>query len=56
MRAALIIAAALILGAWVGAFYANKINATHLRLSFGVFMCGIGVYMVYGAVKRLGWV
>jgi uncharacterized membrane protein YfcA len=56
LRAALIIAAALLLGAWVGAFYANKISGPHLRLSFGIFMSIMGVYMIYGAVKRLGWV
>ena len=56
LRAALIIAAGLILGAWLGAFFANKLSGPHLRLSFGVFICAMGVYMIYGAAKRLGWV
>src|SRR4051812_22747661 len=44
-RAAIIIASALILGAWVGAFFANKISGPHLRLTFGVFTSVMGVYM-----------
>jgi len=28
----------------------------HLRLAFGIFTCVMGVYMVYGACKRLGWI
>jgi uncharacterized membrane protein YfcA len=55
-RAAIIIACALIVGAWVGSFFANKISGPHLRLSFGVFTTAIGIYMVYGAFKRLGWI
>ena len=55
-RAAIIIACALLAGAWVGAFFANKVSGPHLRLSFGVFTTAIGIYMVYGAFKRLGWI
>ena len=56
LRAALIIAAGLVLGAWIGAFFANKMSGPHLRLSFGVFICVMGIYMIYGAGKRLGWI
>ena len=56
VRAALLIAAALLAGAWVGAFLANKISGPHLRLSFGVFMLGMSIYMIYGAGRRLGWI
>ena len=28
----------------------------HLRLAFGVFVLGLGVYLIYGACKRLGWI
>ncbi len=55
-RAAILIAVALILGAWLGAVFANKISGPVLKLSFGVFLSVMGVYMIYGAVKRLGWI
>ena len=55
-RAAIIIASALFVGAFFGAFLANKVSGPHLRLSFGVFTSAMGVYMVYGAMKRLGWI
>lgn len=56
IRAACILAATMFAGAWVGAFFANKISGPQLRLTFGVFMVVVGVYLVYGAVKRLGWI
>lgn len=56
LRAGIIIAVALILGAWAGAFLANKISGPHLRLSFGVFMCIMGAYLIHGSIKRLGWI
>lgn len=56
LRAAMIIAAALLAGAWVGAFFANKISGPQLRLGFGAFMCIMGAYLIHGAVKRLGWI
>ena len=31
-------------------------SGPHLRLLFGVFVLGLGVYLIYGAVKRLGWI
>ena len=55
-QAAIIIACALFCGAFVGAFFANKVSGPHLRLSFGVFTTAIGIYMIYGAFKRLGWI
>jgi len=54
-KAAMIIAGMLLVGAWIGAFFANKISGPHLRLSFGVFICVMGVYLIHGAGKRLGW-
>jgi hypothetical protein len=53
--AALIIAAAAIIGAWLGALMANRLSAPLLRLTFGLFIMGMGIYLVYGAIKRLGW-
>ena len=54
-RAALIIAAAMIVGGGVGAFVANRVEGPWLRLTFGVFVVILGGYLVFGAVRRLGW-
>lgn len=56
LRAALIVAAAIFVGSWLGAVFANKLSGPHLRLAFGVFVLGIGLSLVYGAMHRLGWV
>jgi uncharacterized protein len=53
--AALIIAAAAIIGAWLGAILANRLSAPTLRLAFGVFLTTVGIYLVYGAIKKMGW-
>lgn len=55
IRAAVILAAMMFVGAWLGAYLANHISGPHLRLMFGVFICCLGVYLIYGALKRLGW-
>ena len=55
-KAALIIAATMFAGAFGGAFIANKISGPHLRLSFGIFTVAMGIYLIYGAAQRLGWI
>jgi len=55
VRAAIIIAATMFIGSWVGAYFANQLEGSQLRLFFGLFVCGLGVYLVYSACKRLGW-
>ena len=55
LRAALILAVMMFVGAWVGAYFANQMKGPQLRLLFGVFLTGLGGYLVYGACKRLGW-
>lgn len=55
IRAAMLMAAALIIGAWLGALVANKLPAPVLRLLFGVVVLVLGGYMIVDAVKRLGW-
>jgi len=45
----------LFLGAWLGAYFANRMKGAHLRLAFGVFVTAIGIYLVQGAFRRLGW-
>jgi len=56
LKAAFIVAAALLVGAWVGALLANHFKDAYLRLAFGVFVVGIGVYVVFGALRRLSWI
>ena len=55
LRAAIILAATMFVGAWGGAFLANQMKGPHLRLIFGVFVTILGVYLIHGACKRLGW-
>jgi uncharacterized membrane protein YfcA len=56
LKAALIVAAALLVGAWFGAVFANHIKGPYLRLAFGVFVVVLGFYMVFGALRRLSWI
>jgi uncharacterized membrane protein YfcA len=55
LKAAFIVAAALFVGAWLGAVFANHLKGPYLRLAFGVFVVCIGLYMVFGAMRRLSW-
>jgi len=55
-RAALLLIGGMFVGAWGGAVLANRMRGPHLRLTFGVFTCVMGVYLIYGALKRLGWI
>lgn len=55
IRAAAYIAAAMIVGGGLGAIVANRIAGPWLRLTFGVFIVGLGLYLIYGASRRLGW-
>jgi uncharacterized membrane protein YfcA len=55
VRAAVLLALGLFAGAWVGAYLANQMKGPHLRLAFGVFVTGLGAYLVLGAFRRLGW-
>ena len=56
VSAAILLALGMFAGAWVGAYFANQIRGPHLRLLFGVFVTGLGIYLVHGAFRRLGWV
>jgi uncharacterized protein len=55
IHAAILLAATMIVGAWGGAVIANQMKGPHLRLAFGIFVSVVGVYLIYGACKRLGW-
>jgi len=56
VRAALIEASTMFVGLWVGACVANQMKGPHLRLAFGVFVVLLGIYLIHGACKRLGWI
>jgi len=56
VQAAIILAITMFVGSSLGAFAANKIAGPYLRLMFGVFVWGLGAYLIYGASRRLGWV
>jgi uncharacterized membrane protein YfcA len=56
VRAAMIIAAAVFGGGWVGAVVANRVSGPYLRLAFGVFVVVLGVSLMVGAFRRLGWI
>ncbi len=55
VRAAVILAVTMFLGSWIGAYFANQMEGPQLRLIFALFVYGLGVYLIYGASKRLGW-
>ncbi|MGC9325720.1 MAG: sulfite exporter TauE/SafE family protein [Desulfomonilia bacterium] len=54
IKVGLLVALGLFLGAWLGAFVANKLSGAHLRLYFGLFVILLGVYIVYNSMKKLG--
>jgi len=56
LKAAFIVAAALLVGAWLGALVANHLKGPYLRLAFGVFVVGLGCYLVFGSLRRLSWI
>ena len=56
IRAAIYIAVAMIIGGGAGAVIANRVAGPWLRLAFGIFVVSLGIYLVYGAARRLGWV
>ena len=56
LRAAVLIALAVFAGGWLGALFANRLPGPSLRLAFGTFVTGLGLYMIYGALRRLGWI
>lgn len=51
IAAALTIAVMVLIGSWVSARMVNLINAQALKGTFGVFMIGLGAYIVFDAVK-----
>ena len=56
LRAALVIAVTVTIGGWFGAVIANRVSGPYLRLAFGVFVMALGVSLIVGAMRRLGWI
>lgn len=53
VRAALIIALCLFIGAWVSSHAAARIPDAVLKLTFGIFIILVGIYLVVSSAKRL---
>jgi uncharacterized protein len=53
--AAVVLALTLTIGGYVGALAANRLSGPHLRLAFGMFVLSLGFYLVFGALRRVGW-
>lgn len=53
MKAGLIIAFGLVLGAWFGAMGAHKVSETWLKMAFGLFVVAVGVWIVVAALRGL---
>ena len=53
LKAAIVIAVALLVCAWVSAAIANRLGGPYLRVLFGVFVTVLGLSLVYDAIKRL---
>ena len=52
LKSAIIVALGLFAGAWLSAYFANRIAGQWLRIAFGVFIILLGVYMIYGTLKN----
>lgn len=53
LKAAFIVAIAFMVGGWLGAHLANHIGGHVLKLLFGIFVLGIGGYLVFDAIKPM---
>lgn len=53
VRLALSLIIGAMLGAAIGAFFANQVNALLLRKIFGFFLIGMGLYEFFGTPKKL---
>ncbi len=53
LKAALLIALTMFGGAWLGSLLAHKLGDAWLKMAFGVFVIGLGVWMVVASLKGL---
>jgi uncharacterized membrane protein YfcA len=51
LKAGLLIATGLVLGAWLGAMVAHRMGEAWLKVGFGAFLIILGVWVVVGAWK-----
>lgn len=56
MPAAMVIAAAVFAGGWLGAMVANRVSGPYLRLAFSIFVISLGLNLLFGAFRRLNWI
>ena len=54
VQAAATIAISFAVCAWLGAFIAKKMSPMYLRFSFGIILAVIGVYIAFGAWRKMG--
>jgi hypothetical protein len=54
--AAVVIAVTVTIGGWFGAVLANRLAGPYLRLAFGLFVVVLGMSLIVGAFRRLGWI
>lgn len=53
LKAAAVVALALLVGGWLGAMLANHISGHYLRLGFGIFVVVLGCSLIYESLKNL---
>jgi len=53
LKAGLLIALGLVIGAWLGAMGAHKVGEPGLKIAFGIFIIMLGIWIVMGAIKGL---
>jgi uncharacterized protein len=53
IRAALIIALFLFIGAWVSSHVATRVPDAVLKLTFGIFIILVGIYLIISSLKKL---
>lgn len=53
IRAAVFIAIFLFIGAWISSLFANKVNPFAMKVSFGIFMVAMGIYMITSNWSKL---
>ncbi len=54
IRSAIIVAAMLFAGAWVGASFANQLDHVKMKLIFGSFVVFVGIYTIIEALIEKG--
>ena len=53
LKAGVLVALGLVLGAWLGSFEAHKVPEVWLKASFGIFLVLVGLWIIVGAYKGI---